>query len=77
MVVSINSKDTDVVNAYNLQEKASSVGRQSFADKWREIIPALRELYPDTYVRSITIPEIVGDGAGAMAQKNNRGLPFT
>ncbi len=50
MVVSTNSRDTDVVNAYNLREKASSVGRQSLADKWREMVPALRD------------PRILGSG---------------
>ncbi|MCP4043602.1 MAG: hypothetical protein GY731_16870, partial [Gammaproteobacteria bacterium] len=34
---------------YALQEKDFSVGRQSLADKRREMIPALRDLYLETY----------------------------
>ncbi len=33
------------ITSYTLQEKDFSVGRQSFADKRREMIPALRDLY--------------------------------
>ncbi len=40
------------LSIYTLQEKDFSVGRQSLADKRREMIPALRDLYLETYSSS-------------------------
>ncbi len=35
---------------YTLQEKDFGVGRQSLADKRREMVPALRDLYLESYI---------------------------
>ncbi len=44
-----------VSRTYTIQEKDFGVGRQSLADKRREMVPALRDLYLETYSSSVLL----------------------